>query len=139
MHILGDVLNSVGVIIASFIIWISGDKLWYFDPICTYFFSIIVLYTTRKTFSHCIVMLMEATPIEIANDSVTKALLRLEGVISVHCLHIWAISEGKNAISVHLVCSNEAEPLKDVDFMLRERFQIHHIACQIEREKDFQC
>lgn len=59
---------------------------------------------------------------EIANDSVTKALLRLEGVISVHCLHIWAISEGKNAISVHLVCANEAEPLKDVDFMLRERF-----------------
>jgi len=64
-------------------------------------------------------MLMEATPMEIANESVTKALMRVEGVISVHCLHIWAISEGKNAISVHLVCNDKSEPLRKVDEMLR--------------------
>jgi len=137
LHILGDVLNSIGVIIASFIIWMSGNKLWYFDPICTYVFSIIVLYTTRKTFTHCITMLMEATPMEIANESVTKALMRVEGVISVHCLHIWAISEGKNAISVHLVCNDKSEPLRKVDEMLRLNFGINHIACQIERKSDF--
>jgi len=139
LHILGDVINSVGVIIASLIIWLSDGRLWYFDPICTYVFSLIVFYTTRKTFSHCIRMLMEATPSEIANDTVTKALLRVHGVLSVHCLHIWAISEGKNAISVHIVCQNGSEPLKTVDTMLRGTFGINHIACQIERETDFQC
>lgn len=84
-------------------------------------------------------MLMEATPLEVANETVTKALMRVKGVISVHCLHIWAISEGKNAISVHLVCDNDSEPLRLVDKLLREQFNIHHIACQVERERDFQC
>ena len=115
MHILGDILNSIGVIIASLAIWLSDGQLWYLDPICTYLFSIIVFYTTRITFMHCIHMLMEATPLEVANDAVQKALLKVGGVMSIHCLHIWALSDGKNAISVHLVCSFGSEPLKEVD------------------------
>jgi len=80
LHILGDIINSIGVIIASLAIWLSDGRLWYFDPICTYVFTIIVFYTTRITFAHCMRMLMEATPIEVANDSVKKALLRIYGV-----------------------------------------------------------
>ena len=49
LHILGDLLNSVGVIIAATLIYIWPD-LWYMDPICTYIFAIIVLWTTRLTF-----------------------------------------------------------------------------------------
>ena len=45
MHVLGDMLNSIGVILAATIILI-WPNLWYIDPICTYFFSIIVFYTT---------------------------------------------------------------------------------------------
>ena len=49
LHILGDIVNSIGVIIASIIIWLSDGKLWYVDPICTYLFSLIVFYTTEKS------------------------------------------------------------------------------------------
>ena len=45
LHVLGDLMNSIGVIIASrtILIW---PNMWYVDPCCTYFFSLIVFYTT---------------------------------------------------------------------------------------------
>ena len=49
LHILGDLLNSVGVIIAATIIFF-WPEFWWVDPICTYFFAIIVLWTTKQTF-----------------------------------------------------------------------------------------
>ncbi len=49
LHILGDLLNSVGVILAATIIYIYPEY-WYADPICTYFFALIVLWTTKTTF-----------------------------------------------------------------------------------------
>ena len=139
LPILGDVINSIGVIIASLAIWLSDGRLWYFDPMCTYIFSIIVFYTTRITFAHCIRMLMEATPHEIANDAVRKSVLKIKGVISIHCLHIWALSDQKNAISMHLVCRQNCEPLKEVDQMLRDKFNINHIVVQVERDDGFEC
>jgi len=49
LHILGDLLNSFGVVIASALIYWK-PHLWYLDPCCTLFFACIVLYTTRLTF-----------------------------------------------------------------------------------------
>lgn len=61
LHVLGDLLNSVGVILAALIIVIF-PKMWYMDPICTYMFSIIVMWTTTPIVKNCIQILMEGTP-----------------------------------------------------------------------------
>lgn len=62
LHILGDVINSVGVLIASLMIYFTDGRWWIADPICTYIFAILVFYTTRITFVYCIRMLMETAP-----------------------------------------------------------------------------
>lgn len=54
LHIIGDIINSLGVLIASLLIYFSDGKLWYCDPICTYLFGFLVFYTTRITFTYCI-------------------------------------------------------------------------------------
>lgn len=54
LHIIGDIINSLGVLIASLLIYFSDGKLWYCDPICTYVFGVLVFYTTRITFTYCI-------------------------------------------------------------------------------------
>ena len=104
MHILGDVLNSIGVIIAATIIFIF-PSLWWLDPVCTYFFTAIVFYTTRLTFMQCINILLEGTPheSEIDSDDVRNALRRIEGVREVHDLHIWSLSVSRHCLSVHLL------------------------------------
>ena len=61
LHVLGDMIMSVGVIIAATIIFFD-ENLWWVDPICTYVFSIIVVFTTIPIFKSCIKVKMEGTP-----------------------------------------------------------------------------
>jgi cation diffusion facilitator family transporter len=101
LHILGDVLNSFGVILASAFIYFD-ESYWYLDPICTLFFGCIVFYTTRITFWQCCEMLMEATPEEYDTEEIEKALEKISGVDMVTDLHCWSLSSGKFALNVHL-------------------------------------
>ena len=64
LHVMGDMLMSVGVIIAAIIIYYF-PSMWYADPICTYLFSIIVMFTTIPIVKSCIRILMEGTPSNI--------------------------------------------------------------------------
>ena len=64
LHVLGDMLMSVGVIIAAILIYFV-PSFWYADPICTYLFSIIVMFTTIPIVKNCIRILMEGTPLNI--------------------------------------------------------------------------
>jgi len=64
IHLVGDIIQSVGVVIASIIIYIRDD--WAIaDPICTFIFTFLVLFTTVPIFRDCIQVLMEASPNEI--------------------------------------------------------------------------
>ena len=67
LHILGDLLNSVGVIIAATIVFF-WPSLWMVDPICTYLFAIIVLWTTRSVFWKCVLLILESVPDHIDTD-----------------------------------------------------------------------
>ena len=97
LHILGDIINSIGVLIAALIIYFVPSA-WYMDPI-------IVFYTTRITFLHCIRMLMECTPVETSLPAIVKEFKKINGLKRVHDLHVWSLSDGKNAISAHLECT----------------------------------
>lgn len=67
LHVLGDLLMSVGVIIAAIVINIRPD--WTIvDPLCTYLFSVIIMMTSVPVFRDCIMVLMEATPGNIDVD-----------------------------------------------------------------------
>ena len=61
VHVIGDMLQSIGVIIASVLIYIWPETK-IADPICTYLFSILVIITTIPVFKDCMVILMESKP-----------------------------------------------------------------------------
>jgi cation diffusion facilitator family transporter len=64
LHVLGDMLMSVGVIIAAVIIYLAPE--WKIaDPLCTYLFSVIICFTTTPVFKECIMVLLEGTPASI--------------------------------------------------------------------------
>lgn len=67
IHVIGDILQSVGVLVAAVLLYFFGDtETWtpwqYADPLCTYLFSILVLFTTFGVAKECVKVLMEATP-----------------------------------------------------------------------------
>lgn len=109
MHILGDVINSIGVIISALLIFFSDGRWVWADPACTYLFSILVVITTKDTFTYCIQMLMETTPTDIDYYKLKAALQKVQDVRLVHDLHIWSLSDGKNCMSVHIACKESGD------------------------------
>ena len=84
VHILGDIFQSIGVVIASILIWINPDKLKIADPIITFVFGIVILFTTVKIVRDCIAVLMEGTPMELKLDEFEGKIKLLEGVNEIH-------------------------------------------------------
>jgi zinc transporter 2 len=111
LHVMGDMLFSVGVIIAGLIIYLSDGKYWYADPLCTFFFSLIVVFTTVPIVKNCIRIIMEGTPKHINLEMLTDDIMKLdtENIVDVHDLHVWQIAQGKNTMSAHL---KSKKPLK---------------------------
>ncbi|KAN0041011.1 hypothetical protein ACTFIV_003547 [Dictyostelium citrinum] len=135
IHVLGDCFQSIGVMIASCIIWVHPH--WKIaDPITTLIFSVIVLGTTIKLLRESLGVLMEGVPPEIDVSEVKGDLAEIEGVTEVHDLHIWSITLGRPALSVHLTILpsiDSEEILSIANKILLEDYEITHTTIQIEK------
>ena len=72
------------------------------DPICTFIFSVLVIFTTVPILKDLANVLMEGAPQGVDYALVASNLTALPGVKMVHSLHVWALTLDKNACSVHL-------------------------------------
>ncbi|XP_013884602.1 putative proton-coupled zinc antiporter SLC30A4 [Austrofundulus limnaeus] len=101
IHALGDLLQSVGVLIAAYIVRFKPE-LKLADPICTYIFSVLVLFTTVRIIRDTIVIVLEGVPRHLDIQRIREDLLKLEDVQSVDELNVWALTADKTAALVHL-------------------------------------
>ena len=138
VHVLGDALQSVGVMIAAALIWYNKE--WAIaDPICTFIFSLLVLFTTARLVKQSVGVLMEGAPDGIDPSAVEQALHGVKGVLEVHDLHVWSLSVGKPSLSVHLLARKDEDTgdvLREATLMLGKKYNIHHSTIQVEREGD---
>ncbi|KAG6483404.1 hypothetical protein ZIOFF_060049 [Zingiber officinale] len=136
LHVLGDSIQSIGVMIGGGIIWYKPE--WkIIDLICTLIFSVVVLLTTIKMLRNILEVLMESTPREIDATKLEKGLCELNGVIAIHELHIWAITVGKILLACHVTItrdSNADAVLDQVIGYIRREYNISHVTIQIERQ-----
>lgn len=102
VHVIGDFVQSVGVLLSAVIIKFYPDaKL--VDPVCTFVFSVIVFFTTIKIMRESIGILMDAVPSTINVAKLEKEMRCVDGVQSVHHLTVWSVSVDWNVMAVHLV------------------------------------
>uniref|UniRef100_A0A2K6LV27 Solute carrier family 30 member 4 n=1 Tax=Rhinopithecus bieti TaxID=61621 RepID=A0A2K6LV27_RHIBE len=101
VHALGDLVQSVGVLIAAYIIRFKPEyKIA--DPICTYVFSLLVAFTTFRIIWDTVVIILEGVPSHLNVDYVKEALMKIEDVYSVEDLNIWSLTSGKSTAIVHI-------------------------------------
>jgi len=134
IHIIGDIIQSAGVVVASLIIYFfqdSSPNIDMVDPICTFIFAIIVLSTSIPVSKDCLNVLMEASPREIDVNSLTKEISQCVGVINIHDLHVWCISVGRPSISLHLLSDTPQKTLEEAT-KLCKKYGIHHTTIQVE-------
>ncbi|XP_041508217.1 zinc transporter 2 [Microtus oregoni] len=134
IHVIGDLLQSVGVLVAAYIIYFKPEYK-YVDPICTFLFSILVLGTTLTILRDVILVLMEGTPKGVDFTAVKNLLLSVDGVEALHSLHIWALTVAQPVLSVHIAIAQNADAqavLKVARDRLQGRFNFHIMTIQIE-------
>ncbi|CAL9774619.1 unnamed protein product, partial [Musa acuminata subsp. burmannicoides] len=129
LHVLGDSVQSIGVMIGGAIIWWKPE--WkIIDMICTLVFSIIVLVTTIKMLRDILEVLMESTPRQIDATKLEQGLCQLDGVVAIHELHIWAITVGKVLLACHVTITQEADADLVLDMVIgyiKREYNISHI------------
>jgi cobalt-zinc-cadmium efflux system protein len=132
LHVLSDLLGSVGAIIAGAIMYFTG---WYYaDPLISVVIGLLVLFSGGRLLRDTVEILMEGAPRHIDLADMEKALLSLPGVAGVHDLHVWTVTSGFPAMSGHLKLSQPdgGRTLGAATELLRERFGIGHSTIQIE-------
>ena len=133
---LGDILQSIGVIIASILVWINPEKLKIADPIITFIFAIIVLITTTRVVKDCIFVLMEGTPSEINLEEFEQDIASIEGVVEVHDIHVWSLGVGKPSMSAHIYTDKDTGAVLKKVTKLCRRYGIYHSTVQVETTQD---
>lgn len=135
LHLMGDVLSTIGAVIAGIIIHFTG--LYWFDPLVSVLIGVLILWNAWGILSESLEILMEATPSGMDLESLQRDILSVEGVHGVHHLHVWSITSYFRFLSAHLLTrdvtiSSGSKIQTAVEQMLAERHAIQHATLQLE-------
>jgi len=134
LHMAADALVSVGVVIAAALYLWQG---WtWIDPVVSLLIALVVVIGTWSLFHRSLHLLFDGVPDGIEMTAVRQSLADLPGVVAVHDLHVWAMSTADNALTAHLVISDEARDrdtlLSQAMAMLHKQFELRHVSLQFE-------
>ncbi|WP_437185427.1 cation diffusion facilitator family transporter [Planctomicrobium sp. SH668] len=140
LHVIGDTLGSVTVIVAAILIWLFSWN--WADPVASVLACLLILYSAWNLITDATLILMEHAPRDVDVAEVRQIIYSVPHVVDVHCLHVWTIASGLRAVSAHIVLdevqhgSKEREQIHD---LLKHHFQLEHITLQIEDPTSNHC
>ena len=135
LHVLSDMLGSVGAIVAALCIIFFGWE--WADPLASIIVAILVLRSGYMVTKASVHVLMEGTPSDVEIDQVEASILAHPEVLALHDLHVWTITSGLNALTCHAVVRDSlsvgesSSILRDLEHALLHQ-GIHHITIQLE-------
>jgi len=138
LHVLSDLLGSVGTVAAAVIVrwtgWLAAD------PIASLLMALLILRGAWRLVRESVDVLLEATPSHISLGSVRAQLEAIPGVESVHDLHVWTVTSGLVAMSVHAIVrepDRHQHVLEHLHDAMR-LFGIEHVTVQLERSEMYE-
>ena len=133
LHVMGDLLGSVAALTAGIVIHFTG---WTpIDPLLSVLICGLILAATLRLLRQAVHTLLDGVPARLSLEEVGQSMAAIEGVTSVHDLHIWNLDSHETALSAHVVLlRGEDWPtvLPQLQHLLRERFHIGHVTLQPE-------
>ena len=139
LHVVADVLGSVGAVAAGLVIFATG---WMTaDAIASLLIGALVVVSSWSLVREAVDVLMEAVPAHVDMERLRSALERVPGTDEVHDLHVWSLTSGRYALSAHAVVRAETHCDVDDDRILAAMadvcardFAIDHVTIQLEHE-----
>ncbi len=137
LHVLSDMLSSIGVVIAGILIIVTGSYI--FDPIISVMIGIFILLSSFRLIKESTHILMEGVPKHVNIKRLSRDMKKIKGVDQIHDLHVWSISSDVYALSAHVLIN--AKNIKSmnnivstINKMLGEKYDITHTVIQSECE-----
>jgi len=107
IHVIGDAINNLGVIIEALVIWLANNEgRFYADPGVSMGIALLILASAIPLVRNSGSILLESVPLGVNLDDVQHDLELISGVSSIHELHVWRLNQSKAIASAHVVTSD---------------------------------
>ena len=134
LHVLGDMLGSVGAIAAALLIYFFDWGIA--DPIASVIVSILIIISGWRVTRDSFHILMEGAPVQVKMEEVKSSLFEISKVKDIHDLHVWSITSGVLMLSCHITIDEDGvhdTVLHEAQSILHEQFGVDHSTIQIEK------
>lgn len=135
VHLMGDVLSTVGAVLAGVIIYFT--KANWLDPLVSVLIGVLILYNAWGVLRDAMDILLESTPRDVNIKTMVDDLVKVEGVLGVHDLHVWSLTQSLRTMSAHILTedipiSAGVDIQRKVNEILSLRYNIGHATLQLE-------
>jgi cobalt-zinc-cadmium efflux system protein len=135
MHMVGDAVSAVGVVIAGVVVAFTGASIA--DPLVSILIGLLILWSSWGILKESVNVLLEGIPEGMDMWSVEKTISDVHGVLAVHDLHVWTVGSGMICCSCHITVEEQSvmsgeNVLREVTKKLEHDFRIAHTTIQIE-------
>lgn len=133
LHVAGDALGSVAALVSGVVIAVGGWTA--IDPIASFAICALIAVSALRLTRESLHALMEGVPRGLSVEAIGREMASVEGVLSVHDLHVWMLSGSRIALSAHVVVASMVHwdrTLPALQERLRDKFRIDHVTLQPE-------
>lgn len=138
LHVLGDLISSIGVIIAALLIRLTGSQ--WIDPFISILIGGIILLSSYRVLRKSLHILIEGVPEGLSIQAINRSISALEDIETVHDLHVWNLGSENVSLSAHIVLSSgrfgqQNQVMNSVKQMLAAEYGISHTTLQFEESR----
>jgi cobalt-zinc-cadmium efflux system protein len=135
VHLMGDVLSTIGAVIAGIAIYFTGAN--WLDPLVSVLIGILILYNAWGILRDAVDILLEAKPRDINSTKLIEDVMNIKGVLGVHDLHIWSLTQNLRTMSAHVLTNDlpisaGADIQRQISEIVSQRYNIAHATLQLE-------
>ncbi len=137
MHMVGDAVSAVGVVIAGIVVAFTGASIA--DPVVSLLIGLLILWSSWAILKESVNVLLEGIPEGMEMETVERTIGTVAGVLAVHDLHVWTVGSGMVCCSCHISVEEQSvrsgeNVLRAVAEKLEHEFGISHSTIQVEVE-----
>lgn len=135
LHLLFDAVSSVAVIFAAVIIYFTSN--YWIDIVISFFIAVMIIWSAMSILKESFRIFLQGVPEHLDSDEIYREILNVEGVESIHGLHVWSINSREVFLSCHIKMEEAFAGISDsviqgVNNMLMHKFGIGHTTIQVE-------
>ena len=135
VHLMGDVLSTVGAVIAGVIIYFTEAN--WLDPFVSVLIGFLILYNAWGILRDAVDILLEATPRDVNIKDMIKDIVEVDGVLGIHDIHVWSLTQSLRTMSAHILTDDRHISAggiiqRQINEILLHRYNIAHATLQLE-------